>query len=201
MLADSITYFSKLNSRFIIGKLMVKRDGLIRRSDLMSLLDSERNQHLLMAKDYAVRLLAKRDYSEYELSHKIIQRLQKNGGTSAEAVAAEVCTWLCELDYLNDRRFCERYVRAAISKGQAEIRIRHELRQRRVAETLVDEVLAETDIEWLDIAQEVLARKFKQPLTEPKAKAKAIRLLQYRGFSGDQVYTALDHFNQLTENQ
>lgn len=74
----------------------------------------------------------------------------------------EVLDWLESLDYLNDQRFAEVYVRMSVAKGRGPVRIEQELRLKGVARQLLDDAMALAQVDWLDLAQTVLAKKFQR---------------------------------------
>ena len=93
-------------------------------------------------------------------------------------------------DLLSDQRFSEAFVRWRVGKGQGPVRIRMELRERGVDG---DAVLRECDVDWFALVVEVAHKRFgESPATDPKQRAKRMRFLQYRGFTGEQVRAALN---------
>lgn len=115
--------------------------------------------------------------------------------TSAQIEAT--LDWLEERGFLNDERCAGLYVRSHIERGHGVMRIRQELVYKRgLAADLVDEKLRESGCDWFELAATVLAKRFRQPATEPKEKARQLRFLQARGFSAEQCYHALDRLQQ-----
>ena len=130
----------------------------------------------------AMDLLARREHSYRELLRKLRQR----GATTA---AAEVeLDRLVDDGLLSDERFCEAYVYSRSQRGYGPARLREELRQRGVAESLVEKTLAEAQWDWRALAQQVVSKRF--PVGEAcdaAERAKQLRFMQYRCFSGFQV--------------
>ena len=133
----------------------------------------------------AVRLLARREHSRRELWIKLDQR-----GFDAELID-ELLTKLADKGWQSDRRFAESYVRARVERGYGPERIRAELRQRGVEESLADAALAEAEVDWPALARAQLLRHFRTAPTDFAERLKRYRYLQNRGFAPD-LARALD---------
>lgn len=83
------------------------------------------------------------------------------------------------------------FIRSRVSRGQGPVRIAQELRSRGIADKVVREALAGDEHDWTALAREVLARQFKRPPADLKARARQIRFLEYRGFTAAQIRAAL----------
>lgn len=97
-------------------------------------------------KEIALRLLARREHSTYELRSKLLAR-----GGSVEAVS----TTLDELNtegYLSDSRFTEVAVRARLRTNDGPIKIRAYLVQRGIIESLIKQHLPIDQDFWLERA-------------------------------------------------
>jgi regulatory protein len=132
-----------------------------------------------------VALLAGRDFASGELA----ARLQEKG-FSAEAVAAVVADLTVER-ILDDVRFATQYVAYHADRGQGPRRIAMELANRGVAPLHIEAALA-AGPDWATRARAIRGRRF--GLTPPESwaeKAKQGRFLQYRGFSSDDIRSAL----------
>ncbi len=93
---------------------------------------------------------------------------------------------------ISDGRFAEFFVRSRVEKGYGPLRIRHELRQRGIAEDLIAESLAVYAAEWSSRAANVRRKQFGAALPEEiKDRVRQSRFLQYRGFTSDQVRALL----------
>lgn len=131
--------------------------------------------------------LARRDYARREIQDRLARRF----GTGAPV--DELLDWLEEQNFLNEDRFVEAFIRSRVERGQGELRIRQELAQRGVAEARIDQALAEADVDWFALARETHRRRFRRgPGGDMKEKARQLRFLQYRGFSGEQCFQALE---------
>ena len=91
----------------------------------------------------------------------------------------------------SDRRYAEAFVRSRLGRRQGPVRIRGELKQRGVATTLIDAVISEADVDWLEHAVAAL-RKKQLDLHQLASRAKAQRFLAQRGFSGEHARHAID---------
>lgn len=134
------------------------------------------------ALEHAADLLARREHSATELTQKL---------SKASHPDEEVATAIAELQQKNlqsDGRFAEQFVRNRIQRGLGELRIRQELKQRGVDDTIQDEALAEAEVDWFELAFEVRCKRFGEAVPEePRLRAKQQRFLQYRGFTFDQI--------------
>ena len=93
---------------------------------------------------------------------------------------------------LSDDRFAAAFVSSRIRKGQGPIRIRGELKQRGVADDLIDKHLEQVDVDWVQLACTVRHKKYGSVhSTEYREQARQSRFLQYRGFSGEQIRAAM----------
>jgi regulatory protein len=139
-----------------------------------------------VARDTAVRLLARREHSTDELRRKLKRR------GYGDATVNEVMMTLCDTASVSDARFAESFVRVRSERGQGPLRIRAELRERGVTDVLVDEVLTTTSEFWLERASRARAKRFGDaaPATRDDWNRQA-RFLAQRGFPADLIYRAL----------
>lgn len=135
----------------------------------------------------AVRLLARREHSTRELKRK----LQAKGHDPA--VVERVVERLGAKKLVSDERFVESFVAHHARRGQGPVRIRAALRQQGAPDELIEAALRDSDVDWASIAADVRVRKFgHKPPAGAAERAKQARFLQYRGFSADQIRTALN---------
>ncbi|PWI32114.1 recombination regulator RecX [Vibrio albus] len=139
------------------------------------------------ALETAIYLLSRRDHGQFELTQKLSIK-----GYPEEEVHQAVMYCLNN-NYLNDLRYAKSQVRQHINKGHGERRIRQELLQKRVEESVVDIALEEEATDWFDLARQVAEKKFKgKSAEERKEYARQVRFLQYRGFTFEQIDYALN---------
>ena len=140
------------------------------------------------ALDKALRLLSARAYSSGELT----QRLIRAGYLSEEAAAAvEECR---KRHYLDDRMFAEDCADMWLARGHGARSIRQKLRQRGIPSELVADVPALSPEHETEAACRAIESKLPSLLREKdprKRKAKALRFLAARGFTGDAVGAAM----------
>lgn len=139
------------------------------------------------ARSVALRLLARREHSRYELTRKLRQRqLDKS-------VIERVLDDYESKDWLNDDRFSDVYSRQRIDLGYGPLKVQADLQQRGIHRTpgCVDE-LAEAD--WVRNA--LLLREKRFGLHDLSGdwdeKVRQARFLSQRGFTASQVERALE---------
>ena len=131
-------------------------------------------------------LLARREHSVLELRRKLHKR-----DMSGELVEQALLD-LVEDGLLHEGRFAESFVSSRITKGQGPLRIRADLSERGVRESLIEQALAESECDWFELAARVRLKRFGSdaPRDFPE-RAKQSRFLQYRGFTSDQIRSAV----------
>lgn len=134
----------------------------------------------------AVGLLARREHSVKELVTKLASR-----GVGAELIES-VLRRLINERLQSDERYAEVYLRQRSAKGYGPVRIRAELQERGVDETMISSQFRqaedEGEVDWFELAAEANAKKFGgRPIADIKERAKRVRFLQYRGFSHEQI--------------
>ena len=143
----------------------------------------------------AMRLLSQRDHSEAELRRKLAAQpfvaKARFGGKGPHAPASppvaeepvdpalieQVITYCYQHNWLDDKRFAHSYIGSRSRKGYGAQRIRSELMQKGVDKTLVQDALAECDIDWCEQAKQVAQRNLAmrcQPTGKRKPKCSAI---------------------------
>jgi regulatory protein len=136
---------------------------------------------------YAMGLLAGREYLRSQLTAKLEIKFDNS------SLIPDVIDQLVVENLQSDSRFIEAFIRSRIAKGQGCTRIRLDLKSRGAKPTQIDQLLAEADIDWFELANNVAQQKFgSHSRVDPKEKAKRMRFLQYRGFSFDQINHALN---------
>ena len=134
-----------------------------------------------------LRLLVRREHSERELRFKLERREYE------AAVIDEVIARLVDDGYLSDARFAEVFVRSRYERGTGPLKIRAELRERGVDEGLVEDAFRELAADWFDAARQQRDRRFGAvPPQDFRERARQMRFLQQRGFSGEQARAALE---------
>jgi regulatory protein len=146
-------------------------------------------------KNYAMGLLAGREYGAQELLHKMAAR-------SDQAQAESILAWLQEQRLQSDERFASMLLRSKASRGQGPLRIRQEMQQKRLCPDAMEQAFNEFDGDWFELALNAYEKKFRQPPgPDRKERARRQRFLAYRGYSGDQIAYALEQGHQECTNQ
>lgn len=137
------------------------------------------------------RLLSMREHSEYNLLNKLLDK-----GLD-ETLCKQQVEQFKQKNIQSDSRFADSLIRGRARKGQGEVRIRAELNEHKISADIYLPVFAELAIDWFELAQQVLAKKYKTPVSgDWKEKQKRQRFLQYRGFSMEQIKFAMESFGK-----
>lgn len=134
----------------------------------------------------ALRYLARREHSRAELHSKLQPYVQE--GEDVDAMLDE----LEKRNWLSDARAANLLVDSKRSRFGSQ-RIAHELRQKGIADSLIEQAMPQLKETELEAAREVWQRKFGVLPREQKEKAKQARFLQSRGFSTDVIFKVLRH--------
>ena len=141
-------------------------------------------------KQYLLRLLAKRDYSERELRNKLQERGED------DALIDEVLDEFKAKAWQSDQRTAESLVHSK-KEREGPVKIRYLLKQRGLDETLVQELMPDHETSS-DIALSLLNKKYPFLSQIDLAKRqKYLRFLLARGFPHEIAYAAI----QAYENQ
>lgn len=129
---------------------------------------------------YLLYLVSRREYSAKDLKSKLLEK-----GYSSDLVEQEILH-AQEKKWQSDERFAEAFIHLRISQGKGPVRIAFELEQHGVSKILIESFLDYRDKQWSELAKQVLQKK-KFVLDSYAEKAKAMKFLQYRGFSIEQI--------------
>ena len=134
-------------------------------------------------RERALRLLARREHARAELARKLAPYAES--GEALEALLDD----LTARRLLSDERYVEMRLNARAARfGNA--RLAYELRTQGVSEELLAAALAENDDELVR-ARAVWQRKFGERTLEASERARQMRFLLSRGFSGETVRRVL----------
>ncbi len=131
-------------------------------------------------KGRALRLLGQREHSRAELQRKLRPHVQE--GEDLEAVLNE----LEARDFISEERVVASVVHQRAARMGA-ARIRQELQSKGIGGEAVQQALAQLQDTELARAHEVWRRRFGEPAADPQGRARQVRFLMARGFSGDVV--------------
>jgi regulatory protein len=125
----------------------------------------------------ALRYLMRREHSRAELARKLAPHAESQ--QALEGLLEE----LVSRKQLSDERYAEERARS-LARKYGPLKIRHDLKAKGVADSLVARVSAEGEMAR---ARAVLEKKYREPATTAEEKARRARFLQGRGFSMDVI--------------
>lgn len=140
--------------------------------------------------------LGRRDHSEKELRVKLTRKTENQQWI--EAVIRECF----DNSYLNDQRFTESYIRSAQSRGFGLSRIKNELQRKGITSNQLANFFSTQSYNYIDSAVKLLNRKYQQAINNQHLKQKAMRFLQTKGHSSDDIFAAIEvHNESFTEDE
>ena len=140
----------------------------------------------------AANMIASRPLSKKELHKRLVQK-----GSDAEDAATAV-EWLEELGAVDDEAYAATLVRHYAARGYGRARVREELHRRGVPRELWDEALSQMP-ESSDTLDELIQKKKRGDLADPKERKRVCDALLRRGFSWSEVRAALGRYTELPE--
>lgn len=138
-----------------------------------------KNLIYIKAQDTALRMIGYKMRTVQEIQQKLAEK------EFAEDVIADVLAFLEKYGYADDREYCRKFIRERLRlQPKGAYALRMELRQKGVARGLIEEVLAETELDEERDALRWLEKKTKGifPAT-PKEKKRLVDFLLRRGYS------------------
>jgi regulatory protein len=134
----------------------------------------------LSLKGRALRLLSGREHSRAELERKLAPYEEEAGSLT------RILDELQAKDFINEQRVVESVLyRRAAKLGSS--RIQHELQSKGLDSDTVRSAVAALHSSELERAREVWRKKFSLPSADAAGRAKQMRFLAARGFSGEVV--------------
>jgi regulatory protein len=130
--------------------------------------------------------LARREHGRTELINKLTKF-----GFETDA-ADDAVAQLIDDGLQSDTRFAEAFIRSRITQGKGPAKIRAELRERGLRDSVIDAGIEDAQQDWNALAIDVRLKKF--GLGQPadfKDKARQMRFLQSRGFESNQIQSAV----------
>lgn len=144
------------------------------------------------AKQRALKLLDKRDYSRAEL----IKKLTEKGAEETDAAAA--VDRLAELGIVDDARYAPLVVRRCAAKGYGAQRVRQELQHRGIPKELWDEAMEQMP-QQDDAADRFLRSRLRGDAPDAAELKRACDALLRRGYSWDEVKRAAARYRAEIE--
>ena len=137
----------------------------------------------------ALDILARREHTRLELTRKLKAK------DFSDSEIEEQLEVLMHEGLQSDERYTESYVHMRRKRGYGPLKIKQELQQRGVSSELVDSFVEFNDEVWLDTACQAYEKKFGTvALDSVNDRAKRMRFLQSRGFTGDIIQKTFSTF-------
>jgi len=134
----------------------------------------------------AMNLLARREHSRLELVRKLQARVDD------KRLLNEALDRLIADKLLDNERFCEAFVRMRANGGYGPVRVRAELKEKGVSDDLIVQYMALHESDWFEQVHVVFEKKYGlNPEEDAKSRAKQKRFLAQRGYSFEQIKSAL----------
>ena len=132
----------------------------------------------------ALRLLARREHTRAELARKLAPDAESPAALDALLQQLEARS------QVSDERYAEARAHR-LSRKFGALRVRRELVAKGVEPEAAARFAADVERTDLERARSILARKYRTPATGPNERARRMRFLLARGFSGDVIRRAL----------
>ncbi len=144
------------------------------------------------AKDKALRLLAFRAHSEYEIKDKL------SHANAPQDVIDEVMAFLREYKLVDDRIYAERLAKDLSNiKKFAKHRITMELSQKGISREIANEAVADLETDELEMLLPQMAKKLGGDFSQ-KSRDRAFRYFASRGYGFDDIKRA---FNEIKSEE
>lgn len=132
----------------------------------------------------ALDLIARRQRSEWELRDYLKRKDYE------QDVIEKIVNRLSEAGYVNDKKFAEAWVNnRRLLKATSKRKLQMELRQKRVSDEVIREVLAEDETDEQQVLKDLIAKKRTQTKYQDEIKLKQYLLRQ--GFGYDDIRSVL----------
>ena len=147
----------------------------------------------MTAKERALALLDRRDYSRAELLKKLLEK----GEDEAEATAA--VDRLAELGFVDDARYAPLVVRHYAAKGYGARRVQQELARRGIPKELWDAAMAQMPAQD-DTIDRLLRNRLRDGEADRAALKRASDFLLRKGYGWDEIQSALTRYHANIED-
>ncbi len=177
-------YFSNIDNEIIFRENIKAGEHI----DSDRLLDIIKSSNVKKAKEKALRLLSRKDYSKKELLEKL--------SISTNLYAAEVAVnKMEEVGIINDKEFVKKCARDLIFRKRfAQSRVEYELYKKGIDKNLIEETLKECYIDPKEQINYLLEKKYFSLLGSEKGKVKLISALKRLGYKWDEIYASLNEY-------
>lgn len=136
----------------------------------------------------AMNLLAMREHSVKEMTEKLSRKF------CAPDLVNQAIESLTEQNLQSDARFAEAFIAMRQRQGKGSVLVKMELRERGVASELISNLINESDFTWVELARDVLAKRFHNPTKDVREQARQKRFLHSRGFTAHHIQAAFSLF-------
>lgn len=138
-----------------------------------------------------LQLLSRREYAQQELRQKL-----KQYQTDPHVIDDCLARLLAD-NYQSDQRFAEMFCRTRVSQRHGSKKIRYELQQKGIDETLIETALAEYQTAWVENAAYLIQRKAPRAnvgeiFNDFTLKSKISRFLLGKGYDYDTINHAFE---------
>ena len=148
----------------------------------------------MTAKERALAMLDRRDYSRAELLKKLVEKGED------ETEAAEAVERLAELGFVDDARYAPIIVRHYAAKGYGPQRVRQELQRRGIPKDLWDGAMEQMP-QQDDTIDRLLRSKLKSDAPDRAELKKATDFLLRKGYGWDEIRSAVARYtSEIEEN-
>lgn len=148
----------------------------------------------MTAKERALALLDKRDYSRAELLKKLLEKGE------AEAEAAAAVDRLAELGFVDDARYAPIIVRHYAAKGYGARRVQQELARRGIPKELWDGAMAQMPAQD-DTIDRLLRTRLRTAQPDRAELKRASDFLLRKGYGWDEIKPALARYHAEIEDE
>ena len=132
-------------------------------------------------------LLARREHSKLELFQKVSKKQ-----FDTDLIKENIDDFI-EHDWQSDQRYGEMVVRSRILKCHGPVKIGRELQQKGVSSNIIEQAI-NVDVDWCELAEAALKKRFSSHGESQNEVARQYRFLLQRGFTNEQIKTALKNF-------
>jgi len=134
---------------------------------------------------FALRLLARREYTRAQLKQKLLLRL-----FSANLIEI-VLDHMEEKGWQSDMRFAENYFRVCVERGDGILKIQMKMHQKGLTQAIIQQILPTDNAFWQQQLNKKWQKKLQMAGSDIKSRAKLLRFLQSRGFTLEQIYSVV----------
>jgi len=152
--------------------------------------------NFLSAKEKAVKYLSLKLHCEKEVRKKL-----KDDGYE-NSVIQSVIAELVSMGYINDKIYARKYAydRSKLKPISRKL-LRRELQAKGINKEIIDEVLADWEVDDAAIAESLVKRRFsKYDLSDEKIIKRIYSFLSYRGFSLEIIENIINKYKNNTQN-